>query len=609
MIDLTSSYETRVVGEDDTVWYTSSASWAKNDASEVRAVLGTDTVARPQSVRVMYQLKDAQGNTRANKLANPSLAYAGGTLTCGGPNANSGIGECVGTLSAASFATAGSVSLSLRWPNAGTVALADFASVSVQAEPQWSQDGGWNTPTSIVTQDVAFGVVLPYEDLFVPAGSSAATVTAVVYLKTHMAEDSAAERQVAVGKLKLVYPSAACTVTGDSGRNGAFATWEEVSGLGAGAYGLLFRNGQVEGYAVNMVSISLSCAAGTHEIGVETMSHADSNGLSSDPESEYATSVGRGGGYVTRASVLVKATTEDVGVFAYPADGRANLNNLASIGVSAPSLTVRLDSISNSPYVTRSTNVACAAVAPTTSCAYTPATSFAGAVALSVGHGAASDTLEIGVVAPLAVSLSADDTTLSAIACSDGTSTGTYQSTRLRLIVDDLEMTHLSTFRSMSPLVADVVGGSRVVGLGAGSALVRPLGGTTATVTITVEETAMVAELVARIPTAVSAAERVQVFNSEDDIGWMYVYATYANGDAHAVDSSALDVDVVAADKLSFTLDGARQQVSIVQDALAGSSCVEPLLQVSLFACNVSSDDALGRLSTSSCRRRWSFAR
>ena len=54
-----------------------------------------------------------------------------------------------------------------------------------------------------------------------------------------------------------------------------------------------------------MVSIYLSCTAGTHEIGVETMSHADSNGLSFDPATEYATSVGRGQGYVARAEVLL----------------------------------------------------------------------------------------------------------------------------------------------------------------------------------------------------------------------------------------------------------------------------------------------------------------
>ena len=130
-------------------------------------------------------------------------------------------------------------------------------------------------------------------------------------------------------------------MSGDRDRNGAFATWESVSGLAAGSYGLLFRNGQVEGHAVHMVTVSLSCVAGSHVIGVETMSYADSNGLSSSPNAEYASSVGRGDGYVARAEVLVKPTTEDVAVFAYPSDGRAYLNNFAVLGQPPPTLVSR----------------------------------------------------------------------------------------------------------------------------------------------------------------------------------------------------------------------------------------------------------------------------
>ena len=327
MIDRTSNYATRVRGADTTIWYTSRQFWPKNAATRVRAVLGTDTLARPQSVRVMYQLFDAQQNTRVEKVGTPSLSYQGGTVACSNPDLSSGIGECSGLLVPAKFTTAGTVTLSLLWPNAATVALPDFASVSVQQEPQWSQNGGWNQPISSVMPNVAFGVVLPFEDVYISAKASRATLTARVYMKTHMAEDSAAERQVAVGKFKLVFPSASCLVVGESDRHGAFATWEVVSGLGAGAYGLLFRNGQVEGYAVPMVTISLSCTAGTHQIGIETMSHADSNGLSFDPATEYTASVGRGNVYMTRAEVLVKATSEGVHVFAYPHDGRAHLNS------------------------------------------------------------------------------------------------------------------------------------------------------------------------------------------------------------------------------------------------------------------------------------------
>ena len=127
-----------------------------------------------------------------------------------------------------------------------------------------------------------------------------------------------------------------CSYASRSGENGAFEIWEVVGGLSSGEYGLGFRKGSVEGYAVQMVTIYLSCAAGTHAISVETMSYADSYSMTIEPLATYATSVGRAAGYATAAQVLVKAETEDVHVFAYASDGRANLNNLASIGHAAP---------------------------------------------------------------------------------------------------------------------------------------------------------------------------------------------------------------------------------------------------------------------------------
>ena len=67
----------------------------------------------------------------------------------------------------------------------------------------------------------------------------------------------------------------------------------------------------------------------------------------------------------------------------------------------------------------------------------------------------------------------------------------------------------------------------------------------------------------------------------------MYVYANYSNGDAHKVDASELSVAVGAPDKLSYAIEGGRHR-----DALAGSSCTEPLLRVSLAKCNASEVDA-----------------
>ena len=577
----TSSFQTSVLGEDSTVWYSSTTQWPKNYGTSLRASLGTDTLARPQQLRVMYQVKDAFGNTRVSAFF-PSLEHASGSFSCGAFSGYSGVGECVGSLPQSLFTVSQSVSLSLRW---GSVMLSDFASVALQQEPLWSSNGGWNTPSSTVSQNVAFGVVVPYEDLFIAAGGSRASVNAQVYLKTHMAEDSTAERQVAVGVFKLVFPSASCSVTSDSGRNSAFATWENVAGLSAGEYGLLFRNGQVEGHAVQMVTIVLSCVAGTHQIGVETTSHSDSNGLSAGPGTEYSTSVGRGDGYVSRASVLVKTTTEDVAVFAYPVGGRSNLNNLASIGHPSPTLTAKLDSISNSPYVSRSVNVACSG-----SCSYTPSPSVEGSLSLSVNHQGTSDMLDIRVVRPHSVNLHVDINVLSAIACSDGTRTGTYQSAQLALEVDGLDMTALSSYSSSNALVAEVVD-SVVVGRSPGTALISAFG-SAASVAITVVDDTVVPQLVGRIVTSLTASSREQVFDSEDDVGYLYVYANYSGGITHEMDAAALTITVDSPDKVAYTYAGGRHRVSIVQDALAGSSCYEPLLRVSLLQCNYSSNDA-----------------
>ena len=131
-----SSLQTRVRGADSHPWYSESLSWPTAAATTVRAVVGTTTLARPQQLRAMYQLHDADGNTRVQPpSSHPSLHYAGGSVPCYAPDASSGIGECRGTLSASTFASGGVVSLSLHWPDAATVALASFASVTAQREP------------------------------------------------------------------------------------------------------------------------------------------------------------------------------------------------------------------------------------------------------------------------------------------------------------------------------------------------------------------------------------------------------------------------------------------------------------------------------------------
>ena len=128
------------------------------------------------------------------------------------------------------------------------------------------------------------GAPVPYEDVYSAIGASRASVAVRVYLKTHMAEDTPAERQVHVGKFKLLYPPASCYVGSESDRNSAFTTWDALAGLSAGEYGRGFRNGQVTGYSVHMLTIELMCTPGTHAIGITTVETADGNGLTIAPK-------------------------------------------------------------------------------------------------------------------------------------------------------------------------------------------------------------------------------------------------------------------------------------------------------------------------------------
>ena len=85
-----------------------------------------------------------------------------------------------------------------------------------------------------------------------------------------------------------------------------------------------------------------------------------------------------------------------------------------------------------------------------------------------------------------------------------------YQSTQLRLLVDGLDMTHLSSFSSSNPLVAEVGSDTgKVVGRSAGTVVVSAFGGV-ASVTITVE-----ADTVMH-PQLANACENMQVVVSGD---------------------------------------------------------------------------------------------
>ena len=78
----------------------------------------------------------------------------------------------------------------------------------------------------------------------------------------------------------------------------------------------------------------------------------------------------------------------------------------------------------------------------------------------------------------------------------------------------------------------------------------------------------------------------VQSFTSEADVGYLYVYARYANCDVHVLDDAELNVTVLAPDTLAYTTtSGGRHQLSIVTDALA-ATCYDALLSVQLLACD-----------------------
>lgn len=158
-----------------------------------------------------------------------------------------------------------------------------------------------------------------------------------------------------------------------------------------------------------------------------------------------------------------------------------------------------------------------------------------------------------------------------------------YQSTRLRLTVDgSLDMTRLSTYSSSDPRIAEVVG-SRVVGRGVGTATISAFGGVAST-TVTVEAAVLQPSLVSRIVTSLSAEKRAQSFTSEASVGYLYTFAAYANGDVHTLEDDALNVSVLAADRVTHTLAGGRHAVGVVPDARA-ASCDEELMSVALTAC------------------------
>ena len=72
----------------------------------------------------------------------------------------------------------------------------------------------------------------------------------------------------------------------------------------------------------------------------------------------------------------------------------------------------------------------------------------------------------------------------------------------------------------------------------------------------------------------------------QDADGYLYVYANYSNGDAHELDASALNVTAVDSATVRYELQGTRKRISLVENAMATSSCGGgELLTVSLSQC------------------------
>ena len=324
-----------------------------------------------------------------------------------------------------------------------------------------------------------------------------------------------------------------------------------------------------------MVRVDMECDAGTHEIGVETMEYADSDGVSAAPNAEYATSVGRDDGHASRAQVTRRGTTE-----AWPclrvSDGRAP----------------------EQPAVDRAydTELAATARQPERQSRRGP-------------------LQERGVLRRIAVQLHAGERD-AWFGGSDGparrrigrrvgagarAAAGVARSRRHGALGDRLRERHVPVYAAASDGGRARHDGAEQLqqlrrggGVGRGQrgdGHQRRYGDALALAewrrcTWTVDATVVSPTLVSRVVASLDAGAREQAFTTEASVGYLYTHcATYANGDVHVVSDDALSVEVVSPSQVSYALSGGRHRVGVVQDALA-ATCSEPLLRVSLGACN-----------------------
>ena len=282
----------------------------------------------------------------------------------------------------------------------------------------------------------------------------------------------------------------------------------------------------------------------------------------------------RDGAAATGATVNVVPATP-VALFAVPCGGRvAMANYAAATGRALPcalyatvaydeptkaNARAAADGIRTSPSCSFSATVS-TTIGSLAGCEFRPSASTAargGAAAVTVSYGGLSSAMSLSVAVPTTLELRADDVELTAIGELCGGAT-TYQSTRLRLLADGLDISHLDGVEfvpsSSSVVAIDTVDAStaRHVARGeaAGSADVRLRANAGVTATITVSDTIVPLETLSAVaitgasvggglgsalalPFTTATPAAVPIFKQEGDIGWVYATLVRERRRAH----------------------------------------------------------------------------
>ena len=337
----------------------------------------------------------------------------------------------------------------------------------------------------------------------------------------------------------------------------------------------------------------------------------------------------RDGAAATGATVNVVPATP-VALFAVPCGGRvAMANYAAATGARCRAPCTRRSPTTSRPKRTRAPPPTASAPprrapfqrpSPTTigslaGCEFRPSASTAaqgGAAAVTVSYGGLSSAMSLSVAVPTTLELRADDVELTAIGELCGGAT-TYQSTRLRLLADGLDISHLEGVEfvssSSSVVAIDTVDAStaRHVARGeaAGSADVRLRANAGVTATITVSDTIVPLETLSAVaitgasvggglgsalalPFTTATPAAVQIFKQEGDIGWVYATMRYENGDEHIV--AAADLNLTAIDPgggnsppVTATQLTPRWEIEVAKDAM--NSCNADILLATTTVC------------------------